>query len=111
MYNLIPSLNAPFITKGSFVPIAFEKIGIRETIVVYVAKKNPITPTILTERQKTVNRLGGEQMVIQGLQFGTRVQDEVCNFPLLALIKPGTYRMNRLPKGMILLGDSGNGRA
>ena len=29
---------------------------------------NPITPTILTERQKTVNRLGGEQMVIQGLQ-------------------------------------------
>jgi AAA+ superfamily predicted ATPase len=72
---------------------------------------NPITPTILTERQKTVNRLGGEQMVIQGLQFGTRVQDEVCNFPLLALIKPGTYRMNRLPKGMILLGDSGNGRA
>ena len=71
----------------------------------------PITPTILTKRQKTVNRLGGEKMIMKGLKFGIRVQDEINNFPLVPLITPGPYRMSRLPKGMILLGDSGNGRA
>jgi len=71
----------------------------------------PITPTILTKRQKTVNRLGGEKMIMKGLEFGIRVQDEINNFPLVPLITPGPYRMSRLPKGMILLGDSGNGRA
>ena len=50
-------------------------------------------------------------MIMKGLEFGLRVQDEVNNFPLVPLITPGPYRMNRLPKGLILLGDSGNGRA
>ena len=76
-----------------------------------ISNGKPITPALLTKRQKTVNRLGGEKMIMKGLEFGLRVQDEINNFPLLPLIKPGPYRMNRLPKGMILLGDSGNGRA
>lgn len=76
-----------------------------------ISNGKPITPTILTKRQKTVNRLGGEKMIMKGLKFGIRVQDEINNFPLLPLITPGPYRMSRLPKGMILLGDSGNGRA
>lgn len=76
-----------------------------------ISNGKPITPTLLTKRQKTVNRLGGEKMIMKGLEFGLRVQDEINNFPLLPLITPGPYRMNRLPKGMILLGDSGNGRA
>lgn len=76
-----------------------------------ISNGKPITPALLTKRQKTVNRLGGEKMIMKGLEFGLRVQDEINNFPLLPLITPGPYRMNRLPKGMILLGDSGNGRA
>ena len=76
-----------------------------------ISNGKPITPTLLTKRQKTVNRLGGEKMIMKGLEFGLRVQDEVNNFPLVPLITPGPYRMNRLPKGLILLGDSGNGRA
>ena len=76
-----------------------------------ISNGKPITPALLTKRQKTVNRLGGEKMIMKGLEFGLRVQDEINNFPLLPLIIPGPYRMNRLPKGMILLGDSGNGRA
>ena len=35
---------------------------------------------------------------MKGLEFGLRVQDEINNFPLLPLITPGPYRMNRLPK-------------
>ena len=47
----------------------------------------------------------------RGLVYGAALQDEICHFPLLALIKPGTSRMSTLPKGMILLGDAGNGRS
>ena len=46
----------------------------------------------------------------QTLQYGETVQNEIRQLPLFSLIKPGTERMRQLPKGMILLGEPGNGR-
>ena len=65
----------------------------------------------IAEHQQRFNLLGGEMVLSRGLVYGAAVQDEICHFPLLALIKPGTSRMSTLPKGMILLGDAGNGRS
>ena len=45
-----------------------------------ISNGKPITPALLTKRQKTVNRLGGEKMIMKGLEFGLRVQDEINNF-------------------------------
>ena len=64
----------------------------------------------LQQQQTRFNNLGGELNIIKGFKYAKTLQSEMCNFPLLALIKPGTERMNRLPKGMILLGEPGNGR-
>ena len=64
----------------------------------------------LQQQQTRFNNLGGELNIIEGFKYAKTLQSEMCNFPLLALIKPGTERMNRLPKGMILLGEPGNGR-
>jgi hypothetical protein len=65
----------------------------------------------LYERQRLVNRLGGDQGVLRSLHYGYRVQNEIVHFPLVAMIKPGSERMRALPKGLILLGDPGNGRS
>jgi len=90
----------------------FDKVT--EAIQSYIHPKTsdgkPLTPPLLAERQQFLNRLGGETTIEQGLAYGKTIQEEICHFPLFALIKPGTQRMNRLPKGMILLGDPGNGR-
>jgi hypothetical protein len=69
------------------------------------------TPERLYERQRLVNRLGGDQGVLRSLHYGYRVQNEIAHFPLVAMIKPGTERMSTLSKGLILLGDPGNGRS
>lgn len=74
------------------------------------ADGTPLAPHLLAERQQLFNRLGGENTIAKGLEYGKTLQEEICHFPLFALIKPGTQRMNRLPKGMILLGEPGNGR-
>lgn len=91
---------------------AFDKLT--QTIQRYTGTKNsagaPLSAPALAKRQQLFNRLGGEHTLARGLEYGKAVQEEICHFPLLALIKPGIYRMNHLPKGMILLGDPGNGR-
>lgn len=66
--------------------------------------------SVLASRQQLFNRFGGEATLTRGFQYGKTIQEEICQFPLVAVVKPGPYRMNRLPKGMILLGDPGNGR-
>lgn len=90
----------------------FDKVT--QTIQKYTGTKNsagaPLSDSVLAKRQQLFNRLGGECTLARGLEYGKAVQEEICHFPLLALIKPGTHRMNHLPKGMILLGDPGNGR-
>lgn len=65
---------------------------------------------VLKERQKLFNRLGGEPALMRALEYGESFQNEMRQLPLLSLIKPGTERMRQLPKGMILLGEPGNGR-
>lgn len=69
-----------------------------------------VTANVLVERQTQVNRLGGEITLKRGFDFGKAVQEEICQFPLFALIKPGEYKMDDLSKGLILLGEYGNGR-
>ena len=69
-----------------------------------------IDSDILKERQELFNRLGGESALMQALQYGENFQNEMRQLPLFSLIKPGTERMRQLPKGMILLGEPGNGR-
>ena len=90
----------------------FDKLT--QTIQTYTNTKDHdgtlLEPLAIAERQQTFNRLGGEMALARGLEYGKMVQEEICHFPLFALIKPGPHRMNRLPKGMILLGDPGNGR-
>ena len=90
----------------------FDKLT--ETIQTHTNTKNHdgtvLPPPAIAERQQAFNRLGGEMALARGLEYGKAVQEEICHFPLFALIKPGPHRMNRLPKGMILLGDPGNGR-
>ena len=71
---------------------------------------NTLTSQALQQQQTRFNNLGGELNIIDGFKYAKTLQSEMCNLPLLALIKPGTERMNRLPKGMILLGEPGNGR-
>ena len=73
-------------------------------------KRDPLNTLVLKERQELFNRLGGEAALMQALQYGETVQNELRQLPLLSLIKPGTERMRQLPKGMILLGEPGNGR-
>ena len=91
---------------------AFDKVT--EAIQSYTHTKTAagtaLAPPLLAERQQLFNRLGGENTITQGLTYSKTIQEEICHFPLFALIKPGTQRMNRLPKGMILLGEPGNGR-
>lgn len=65
---------------------------------------------VLKERQELFNRLGGEPALMRALEYGESFQNEMRQLPLLSLIKPGTERMRQLPKGMILLGEPGNGR-
>ena len=65
---------------------------------------------VLKERQKLFNRLGGEPALMRAFQYGESFQNEMRQLPLFSLIKPGTERMRQLPKGMILLGEPGNGR-
>lgn len=69
-----------------------------------------IDSDVLKERQELFNRLGGESALMQALQYGENFQNEMRQLPLFSLIKPGTERMRQLPKGMILLGEPGNGR-
>jgi len=73
-------------------------------------KGDPMDALVLKERQKLFNRLGGEAALMQTLQYGETVQNEIRQLSLFSLIKPGTERMRQLPKGMILLGEPGNGR-
>ena len=90
----------------------FDKLT--QTIQTYTNTRNHdgtlLSPLAIAERQQAFNRLGGEMSLARGLEYGKTVQEEICHFPLFALIKPGPHRMNHLPKGMILLGDPGNGR-
>jgi hypothetical protein len=65
---------------------------------------------VLKERQELFNRLGGEPALMRALEYGASFQNEMRQLPLLSLIKPGTERRRQLPKGMILLGEPGNGR-
>jgi len=39
------------------------------------------------------------------------LETELSNAPIIAAIKPGRYGLNTLPKGMLLVGDPGNGRS
>jgi len=71
---------------------------------------DPMNPSVLKERQELFNRFGGESALMKALEYGETVQDEIRQLPLFSLIKPGTERMRQLPKGMILLGEPGNGR-
>ena len=91
---------------------AFEKMT--QLVHHYTRTKNgdgtAFAPPLLAARQQLVNRLGGQTTLMRGLRYEKRVQAEITHFPLLALIKPAAYRMNQLPKGMILLGKPGNGR-
>ena len=67
-------------------------------------------PSVLKERHELFNRLGGESGLMKAFQYGENFQNEMRQLPLFSLIKPGTERMRQLPKGMILLGEPGNGR-
>ena len=90
----------------------FDKLTnkIHEYIGTMESNGSPLLPESLQERQTIFNDVGGELAITRALQIGKSVQDEICKFPLFALIKPGTERMRTLPKGLILLGESGNGR-
>ena len=46
-----------------------------------------------------------------GLKNLTSLETELSNIPLIAAIRPGRYGLNNLPKGMLLVGDAGNGRS
>ena len=39
------------------------------------------------------------------------IETELSNMPLAAALKPGRYGLNDLPKGMLLVGEPGNGRS
>jgi AAA+ superfamily predicted ATPase len=39
------------------------------------------------------------------------IENELSNVPVIAAFKPGRYALNDLPKGMLLVGDPGNGRS
>lgn len=67
-------------------------------------------PADLAVRQHRFNRLGGDTGLLRGFDYGKVVHEEIGQFPLVALIKPGEHRLDTLPKGMILLGEPGNGR-
>jgi hypothetical protein len=64
----------------------------------------------LAQRQQVFNRLGGEMTMKYGLSGTYYLQDEINQSPLRAAIQPGLLRMRLLPKGMILLGEPGNGK-
>jgi DNA-directed RNA polymerase subunit delta len=112
--NVIQHTSLPKTATTNIEPRYFGFDKLTEAIQTYTHRKTDVgtnlTSSVLAERQKHFNRFGGENTITRALTYGKRIQEEICHFPLFALIKPGTQKMHRLPKGMILLGDPGNGR-
>lgn len=48
------------------------------------------------------------RVLFKTIQF---IETELSNSPVIAGLKPGIYSFNNLPKGMLLVGDAGNGRS
>jgi len=46
-----------------------------------------------------------------GLKGLTLIENELSNTPLIAAVQPGRYGLHNLPKGMLIVGDAGNGRS
>jgi hypothetical protein len=70
----------------------------------------PITARELAQRQQVFNKVGGEMSMRYGVDGTYHVQNEIYHSPLRAAIQPGSMRLSFLPKGMILLGEPGNGK-
>lgn len=48
------------------------------------------------------------KIMFKTIQF---IETELSNSPVIAALKPGLYSFNNLPKGMLLVGEAGNGRS
>ena len=46
-----------------------------------------------------------------GLKGLALIENELSNTPLIAAVQPGRYGLHNLPKGMLIVGDAGNGRS
>lgn len=46
-----------------------------------------------------------------GLKGLALIENELSNTPLVAAVQPGRYGLHNLPKGMLIVGDAGNGRS
>lgn len=55
-----------------------------------------------------MNVKGILKFMFKTIQF---IETELSNSPVIAALKPGLYSFNNLPKGMLLVGEAGNGRS
>jgi hypothetical protein len=102
----------------------FEKNGVVDlyhlqeklkSIEVKLQEKVPRTGKFATVGAKLTTYVGKVFDIQQLVKFSFKtlhfVEHELSNAPIVTAFKPGVYDLNDLPKGMLLVGEPGNGRS
>ena len=62
-------------------------------------------------KEKLEKALSLKYLIKLSLKTLLFIENELSNVPLMAALNPGRYALNDLPKGMLLVGEPGNGRS
>jgi len=65
----------------------------------------------ITELKSILPFMNFKSLLKIGLKGLALIENELSNTPLVAAVQPGRYGLHNLPKGMLIVGDAGNGRS